>query len=449
MLPLRATAIALVLSCICSASAVKFAENGGLKMLYDNRMYPQAVELAGTLYLVWRGSEGFPYARAYDLGTRKFSDTVMLLKGLEETVDKKKYRRDHHFAPVIWKDLNDHLHVLFGLHNTKGVHLVSENPRDITAWRRGPEVAEIMSYPKIHQVYDNQTLIYFRYTGHLGFWTYRISGDNGETWRGPKAGLVDMNAEPQTGFMASHAGSYETTRVSEDGKTLHVAFIWKVEDPLPSFRYGKTLHDHTRRHNLYYMKVDLPTGKAYNYEGKELPVPINKEVADRDCLVWDTQGRVAAVGPSIHLTKDGEPSFVLPVSDKTPLMSKFYYIRRDGKKWARTPIARTSHPFNSAHLDRDGSGGIHAYLITGKGESISPPGMDYYGWGDKVEHFVSSDEGASWKLGANLTPKAGRKYQNIQFVAKGPREISRDIFLFYGWDTNDGVGTGYLWDGRK
>ena len=30
--------------------------------------------------------------------------------------------------------------------------------------------------------------------------------------------------------MASHAGSYHTTQVSTDGKTLHVAFIWKMEE---------------------------------------------------------------------------------------------------------------------------------------------------------------------------------------------------------------------------
>ena len=447
MLALRALVVALLICAVASADAVPFAENGGLKMLYDNRMYPQAVELDGSLYLVWRGSEGFPYTRSYDLATRKFSDPVMILDGLEDTVNKKRYAADHHFAPVIWKDLKNHLHVLFGWHGANGMHMVSENPSDITAWRQGPNVADILSYPKIHQVFDNQTLIYFRYMAHLGFWTYRISGDDGDTWRGPVDGLIDMNAPPQTGFMAAHAGSYQTTRVSEDGKTLHVGFIWKVEDPIPSFRYSKVLHHHVRRHNLYYLKVDLPTGKVYNYEGRQLPVPVNKEVADRDCLVWDTRGRVAAVGPTIHLD-DGEPSFVLPVSDRTPLESKFYYVRRQGDKWARTAIARTPHPFNSCHLDRDPDGTLQAYLITGLGESVPEPGMNFYGWGHKVERWFSTDNGASWKHGADLTPKLGRKYQNIQFVAKGLREISKDIFLFYGWDTNDGTGTGYLWDGR-
>ena len=114
----------------------------------------------------------------------------------------------------------------------------------------------------------------------------------------------------------------------------------------------------------------------------------------------------------------------------------------------RTAIAQTGHPFNSSHLYRDENGQFHAYLITAESESIPVEGMDFYGWGSNVQHWVSSNNGKNWNLKQDLTPKEGSKYQNIQFVAKGPREISEDIFLFYGWDSNEGSGTGYLWDGR-
>ncbi|MHC4994428.1 MAG: hypothetical protein ACYTGQ_05180, partial [Planctomycetota bacterium] len=91
------------------AQPLPFADNGGLKMLYDNRMYPQAVTLNGKFYAVWRGDEGFPYIRSYDLVTRTFSEPFMLLTGLEDRVDKKRYFKDHHFAPVIWADQLDRL----------------------------------------------------------------------------------------------------------------------------------------------------------------------------------------------------------------------------------------------------------------------------------------------------------------------------------------------------
>ena len=34
---------------LCMAETVVFADNGTLKMLYDNRMYPQAVEHGGSV----------------------------------------------------------------------------------------------------------------------------------------------------------------------------------------------------------------------------------------------------------------------------------------------------------------------------------------------------------------------------------------------------------------
>jgi len=137
-------------------------------LLYDNRQYPQAVTRGDTVFIVWRGDEGFPYLIAYDLNTRAFSDKRMLLTGMEDEIRAKKYRNDHHYAPVIWMDSKGHLHTMFGCHNTSGVQLISTKPNSMDAWTRGPSVSESMSYPKIHQVHDGKTLIYFRHTGHLG-----------------------------------------------------------------------------------------------------------------------------------------------------------------------------------------------------------------------------------------------------------------------------------------
>ena len=40
------------------ADAVPFAKDGPLKMLYDNRMHPQALAYEGKVYIVWRGEPG-------------------------------------------------------------------------------------------------------------------------------------------------------------------------------------------------------------------------------------------------------------------------------------------------------------------------------------------------------------------------------------------------------
>ncbi len=54
-----------------ASRAVPFANDGQLKMLYDNRMHPLAVEYNNNAYIVWRGRKGNPYIISYDLKTRK------------------------------------------------------------------------------------------------------------------------------------------------------------------------------------------------------------------------------------------------------------------------------------------------------------------------------------------------------------------------------------------
>ncbi len=426
--------------------AIPFANNGGLKMLYDNRMYPQAVAVGESVHIVWRGAEGFPYCATYDLRTRRFSDPQMLLAGLEDQIDAKKYKSDHHFAPVIWTDPKGYLHTLFGCHRTPGIHLVSDKPGNAEHWSRAPDFSESISYPKVHRIYDDKTLVYSRYSGHLGFWQYHISDDGGRGWKGHS--LINLAADPQDGAHAAYAGSYNTTAVSADGKRLHVAFIWKVEDPVFNKRYQAYLHDHTQRYNLYYLYVDLPTGKAFNADGVELELPLRKKTADKNCLVWDTDERVAAVGPSICLDDQDRPHFVLPVSEESPLDSRFSFVSRKDGAWLKSPITKTLHPFNASHLELDENGGFHAYLVVGSGEKVVEEKMDEYGWGQRVEEWVSSDGGANWSLFRDLTPEPGLRYQNVQFVSDDLEGGLKDLLLFYGWEGPESKGAAYLLDDR-
>jgi len=453
--------VAAVHCCACFGQAVPFAQNGTLKMLYDTRMHPQAIEYDGIVYIVWRGEKGFPYIVSYDLDSRKFSDPFMLLKGMEDKVDAQRYARDHHYSPVIWIDSERCFHVLSGCHGSSGgVHLSSTKPRDMTRWEERPSVSDSVSYPQVHRVYGGKTLIYFRHRGHLGSWTYGISSDSGRTWVGPKNHVVDLDAEPQRGFRADDAASYHNTCISQDGSTLHVAFVWMVEGhnaasedrPFLYSRYKGMLQRHPysfTRYNLYYIKIDLPTGEVFNYAGTELPTPINKKTADQHCLVWDTDERVAAVPPSIYLDENDEPCFLLAVSEETPYKCWFYFVRYRNGQWVRTRVARTPHPFNSGLLDRSADGVFKAYVLTGDGESISDKDMDLYGWGERVEEWVSDDNGRNWKPGKDLTPIKGYRYQNVKSVSRAQSGIVKDLVLFYGWPADDGDGTAFLWDNTE
>ncbi len=437
----------LLAACPLLAQVVRFAEDGALKMLYDNRMYPQAVVSGGQLHVVWRGEKGLPWIRSYDLAKRQFSASRMLLSGTGIEIDAGRFERDQHYAPIVWAQPDGRLHVAFGFHRTPGYHLATKQPGATDSWQRLPEISHSVSYPQAHNLADGRTLVYFRESGHLGFWTYRTTADGGRTWDMPESPVIDMDAAPRESPLASHAGSYQTTLVSPDGSTLHIAFIWKVEEPIASQRYGSVLHDYTRRHNLYYVRADLASGKVFNAHGKELPRPVNFATAQRECLVMDTEGGSASVGPSIALGPGGEPNFLLPVSGKTPYASTFYFVRMRSGKWEKTPLTATGHPFNSTHLVARADGSFQAFLIAGDGEANEDTLMNSYGWGDRVEEWVSDISGAHWKRSRDLTPKPGLRYQSVKFVRGEDGQSVDDLLLFYAWQ-GTGSGFAYLLDER-
>ena len=103
----------------------------------------------------------------------------------------------------------------------------------------------------MHRIVEGRTLVYFQESGHLGFWTHQVSTDGGSTWEKPATSAIDTDAFPLDSPVFAHAGSYQTTWGSPDGRTLHIAFIRKVEYPIDGKRYGAVLHDNTGRHNLY------------------------------------------------------------------------------------------------------------------------------------------------------------------------------------------------------
>ncbi len=439
-------ALLLLLQLPLLAGWHRFAEDGTLKMLYDGRMGPQAVLSGGKVHIAWRGERGLPRVRSFDLATATFSDPVAPLDGLGIAIDAARFERDHHYAPVIWAGADRRLHIAFGFHRTPGLHLVTDAPADISRWSRLPEISHSISYPQVHRIDGGRTLVYFRESGHLGSWTYRITADGGRTWHGPEEAVIDLDAPPQEGPMAGHAGSYHSTRVGSDGRTLHVAFSWKVEDPVASERYGRVLHDYTRRHNLYYVRTDLLTGEVFNAAGRRLPRPVNFGLAQRKCVVWDTEGRTASVGAAIELGADGEPRFLLPVSGDTPYASKFYFVRREDGEWLREPLAATGHPFNSGRLARHADGSFSAYLVGGDGEAAEAGEMNRYGWGERVERWVSGPGGREWRRSGDATPVDGLRYQNLKFV-RDQRGMPVDgLLLVYGW-RGDGSGTGFLFDG--
>ena len=115
-----------------------------------------------------------------------------------------------------------------------------------------------------------------------------------------------------------------------------------------------------------------------------------------------------------------------------------------------------AHFFNAALLDRDDNGDFRALMIVGDGEakednrSEDKRKLNRYGWGERIEEWISQDDGATWAFNRDITPVKGYRYQNLKRVSTGMGESSNDIVLFYGWkpDAVPGEAVAYLWDDR-
>ena len=178
---------------------------------------------------------------------------------------------------------------------------------------------------------------------------------------------------------------------------------------------------------------------------REVALPLRKLDADEHCLVWDTEERPASVGPSIALDERDQPHFLLPISQRDAYSGTFYYVSFVDGGWRKTPIAGALHPFNSSYLELGDDGSISATMITGSGEEVVVKGMDEYGFGHRVEQWISRDGGAHWELERNLSSHPGLRYQSIQFISVDMTSKMKDTLLFYGWETANTPGQAFLW----
>lgn len=444
---------------------LSFGEGGQIKMLYDRRQRPQSVYLNGKVHLVFNAgaekdatgkSKTKPMIVTYDPASNTFSDAVALGPA----------KSDHHYCPVIWSDTNGQLHVLYGCHKTPGTHLISKKAGEIGTslddWELAPEIVSSISYPTFYQITGEKELMYYRTSGHISSWTYRISEDNGKTWFGPENDVTDLDSKGRFEW-----SSYQTNLVSEDGRYLHVAFMAyddnRTDDPERYYnsRYKKAVSNEWK-YNLYYLKIDLLTQEVFNFEGEKMKSPIDLDYANKNCRIWDTEGRGAGVPPDLVLDKNGNPAFLHVLSEENTETHNYYFIRFVHGDWKKSVVAPSNHQWNSCHIQLDKNGIYHAYLVVGdkyidtewvegksksekfqKGKSnyLKTGGyMDKHG-GGRIEEWISVDNGENWKKLQDLTPDKAKypdwKFNNVQAVTNPDGSVVDGMLLFYGWKHKD------------
>jgi hypothetical protein len=448
--------LAFCLSCsnnrkLESYQVLSFGEGGQHKMTYDRRQRPQALLMGNEIHIVYNGgapsdakkrTATLPFAITYNLKSDSFSEPVQL---------PGKASKDHHYGPVIWADNKDFLHVLSGCHLTPGTHVISKSEANIGLssddWELAPQIAPSMSYPSVSQIFNTESLVYYRVAGHRSSWTYRISADEGKTWQTPKNPVVDLNnGDDFTGQAHAEmdeASSYQTYLPSKDGKSIHVVFMYyddnKKNIPEKSYNPLYKRDVGTLKTNLYYVKVDLETHQVTNFEGLEMDTPIVLQQANAHCIIWDTNWRGAGIPPDIIIDKKDNPAFLHVLTEQIFEDLNYYYVRRVGNAWKQTVIAPACHKWNSSHLAIDNDGTLHAYLLMDDGyfDSKGKGLMNNHGGGTRIEEWISSDDGNTWTMNNTLLKAEGEfegwRFNNVQPIKNKGGEIQKGMWLFYGW----------------
>ena len=404
------------------AEDLAFARHGGEKMLYDVRMGPQAVLHQDTIYMAYQANStdarAHPHMVTYSLSSETWSKPVRI-----GTVT----HYDHHFAPVLWFDPSGRIHVLYNCHaRDGGTHIVSSQPGDIDAWEAGPAIAQSISYPRVLPVVDGQLLLYYRTYGHMGYWTYQLSGDGGFSWTAPSP-LVDMDRDPQRNEDV-WAGSYHSVWPSSDGCFLHIAFVYLDERKSLNPLYNRRFHTKTtiNRYHLYYLRLDIKSGQLFTIDGETVERPVNRQRAERG-RVWDTGHRLTNM-PSIALDERGDPRFLMPVSKESPWECTFHFVQRVDGQWAQSPVASTNGTWSGSLLQSNANGTLSAYVVSGKdyGELIA------YGGGD-LEEWISHDGGGEWVRNRRLTPEPELLCNNPQPLYRSDGSAVDGHLAFFGW----------------
>lgn len=410
---------------VYAKNKTNFASFGGEKMLYDDRMKPQAIYHDGHLYVVYQANsdgkrKANPFLKRYDTKKGKWSAPIQL--GNSSGVD-------HHLGPIIWLDKEERFHILYDCHFGKGIHMISPTPLDSTSWEEGPIISPSITYPRVWQLSDNLTVLLYRSSGHLGFWVYQLSMDGGMTWKKART-IIDFDLDPEN-ELDEWAGSYVGAAPSVCGNYLHLGFTYWDERENANIKYTFK-KDLFSRYNLYYAKLNICKGELKNCKGEILPTPLNRREAEA-CKVVDT-GHELTNFPFVFVDKDDTPYLIAPVSQGSPWRCNFNLYKPISDGWKKVTITETDNIWSGVYVEVNNDGIFNAFLVSGSGKDEST----FYG-GGIIEHWVSYNLGEGWTKAGELIPDPNLIYNNPRPIVTATGKIVEGNVLFYGWEGPEGV----------
>ena len=281
------------------------------KTFYRYYITPHAVVEKGRVFCAYQDGGGRPIMMAYDTAAKRWQGPVR--------ASHRGLGADTHGNPSICIDRNGRIHLFFGCHNRRMLHVRSARPYDIAAWQEAPSPTNRATYPESIRMADGRMFLFYRTGGHMEPWSVRTSDDDGETWSKAEK-IVELRIAPRDRL----AAAYCTFLPGAGHRTIHGFFVHKDDNPGRRRKHPHPwrplkypgLHEAVYRYNVYYIHRDAE-GRWLGADGEVLgQLPLGKADADRHALVYDS-GHEFASHKRIAIDEEDRPylRFTVGVED--------------------------------------------------------------------------------------------------------------------------------------
>ncbi len=409
-----------------------FADNGFGKPLATLH-HPSGEYYQGSTYLAYQGPHEDAYVCAYNHLTKKWTGPLLAgVSPMGKTPDPTDNGEvDNHGKPAMMVDGQGYLHVVFGGHGGnallgtnllgtpagigrggKLIHLVSERPEDITAWRVLDNISPFGTYPQFVQMEGGAIYLFYRHGTHQSDWVYQKSGDQGRTFAAPVAVLKHQKSAGSEVHDAWYAWFGKGL-----GDTVTATYMYH---PCAYPGHSKA------RQNVYYMKMNAADGSWENVLGESCEVPITKEAADRKTRLFDSGADRCNHG-TCRMDGEGHPHVLFRYKG-----GQVRYTRWTGRAWT-DPVAVISdgeEKGQDGDLVVESPTRVRAMLMRTKG------GQHEVGWWSTVDggqHWeqeapLFSRPGGGLDIGALIEQGSGR---GLVVVSEGrvPEHLYRKMYL--------------------
>ncbi len=302
---------------------------------YNYYVAPHAVVENGRVFTAHQNGQGRPVVMAYDVAERRWDGPVV--------ASDEGLGSDTHGNPSLAIDGDGYLHLFFGCHGRRMLHVRSTRPHDIHQWSDAPSPTPRATYPESMRMADGRIFLFYRAGGHPEPWSLRISSDNAATWS-----EAEKIVELRTDAAERRTAAYCAFVPGAGGKSVHCFFVYKDDDPRGNGRKYLGLHEAVYRYNVYYIFRDA-SGRWLGADGQLLKLPVSKREADAHGLVHDTGESFAGL-KRIVIDENDRPylRFSEGVTDwknhKTIVRPVYRYATPAGGKWHVTQRSAQDWP---------------------------------------------------------------------------------------------------------